>query len=199
MISILFAVSSLIAKYATTDPVYATNASIYLIVASSLFIIVSVWVTVASIHAQESDYINLNKKRNEINACIDIYKAKNKEVQEMTEKMLSHELNIIKSISPENSMDPQNFTDNILSKNLLTQLPDCHAVSSVKQMIGEIDSKRDYIGNALSNYNDRICNIKTRQGNPLIYSPFVKKYEVHFVEVENLDDPEQAKIKITEA
>jgi len=198
IISVLFAISSLIAKYAITNPVYATNSAGTLIAAAFIFIIISVAVTVGYMWGQQNDYINLNKRSNEINVTIDVYKAKNKEVQEMTKKMLSHELEIIKSISPENSVDPQTFQDNILSKNLLTSLPECHAVSSVKQLITELDSKRSYIETALSKYNELICNIKRRQGNSLIYSPFIHKYDVHFVEVENLDDPEQAKIKISE-
>ena len=143
IITVFLAICSFATKNIVTGATFLAGFTV-------IAFIVSVWTTVFFMLYQKKDYIKLNKSKNELNTTIGIFKAKSKEVQDTTQIMLSHELEIIKSIvpNPENNKD-QNFTDNILSKNLLTQLPDCHAIKSIGQMVDDLDTKRIYIQRAI--------------------------------------------------
>lgn len=189
-VTILSAICSIIIKATFADYNYTIGS----LVVTGIFITVSSITTLVFIHEQERDYLNLGKIKSNIKAAIEKYKTKHKEINDLISKMFSHELEVIKHLSSE-TIKPEEFKNNTLSNNLLTQLPDLQAIGSVRDLVNDLNYSRGAVISNLREYNETVNNIKRRQGNSLIYTPFVKKYLVSFAEVRNLDDPPNIKLQ----
>lgn len=147
-----------------------------LFVFSGIFLVVSFFVTVFNIPTQKSDYISLKRKEADIQVALSKLKIMEKEYKEKEKTILNHEYEITKNLGFSFKDDIKGQGDNVLSHNLLAQLPELKAFENIKKFTQRIKDDRDRIFYKIEEYNQIIANILSRQENPLIYCPFIIKY-----------------------
>lgn len=148
---------------------------------AGIFLFVSICVTLSCISLQKRDIISLKQKEIEIK---NIMKQLNFVKKEYTEKginILNHELEIIKNLGFSVKNIPSPSSDNILSHNLLAQLPDLKALSIIQDFLYRTNKLEQSVIDKINYYNETITFIKKRQENPLIYSFFIPKYNIPFM------------------
>jgi len=163
----------------------------FLIIITTLSIIINIGITIAKYLMHISDYIALNSLKEEINMVIQKYPILCKEVEETSQKLLTHELEFIKCISP-GTIDTS--SNNSLSHNLLTQLPKSEAITSVKGLMNSLDNHRNRITERVEKYNDKVSQILTTQSSFWILTP-VPKYKVNLLRLKNLNKPEECAVE----
>lgn len=182
MIWYIITIASLICGTISRIVTLPDNFGLALFVIAGIFFIISFIVTLYCINCQKDDYISLGQRQKAINILFANLKILKEEYAIKEEKVLKHEISIINCLGMPLKNEIDSSGDNVLSHNLLAQIPELNAINNINNLYSTIKQAREYIINEIKYYNNDVTDIKRRQENTLICTPFIPRYNVSYYE-----------------
>jgi len=157
----------------------------------TIFLVVSTIVTLTHLYIHKEMVMSLPKRKNEIEDAIEDYKIQYKEMEDLTKKVLAHELELIKTFSQDKGDSQQ---ENVLSFNSTAQLPIGQASLISQTSMTTLKNQRGAILGKLKEYNDRVLEIEIIQHNSFINTPLIKNVDISYLKIYNFDNIETIKV-----
>lgn len=168
------------------------------IVFTGLSVIVTIITIVIQIEEHDNNYRKVKTRRVSINLAIEELRGTVRQSDSIMNKSYDHEIQIVDKIT---KAIPAGNTgrDSILSKNLLTQMPDLKASDVASKALGDIDSDRHQVINSIKHYNETVESLSQAQGcSVIVRVPLIKYYNIpDCLSIKSIDDLEN--IEIVEA
>jgi len=176
LITILFFIGSIFSWTTGLN----SSISITLTIISGFFFLVSFFVSIVGIIAQNENLIDLKKIRITIDTLLDKYKLLHKEKNLLVNIIMDHDLDYINSLCIEIEEGSNSFNN--------IQIPPGQAIDKIKQLAQEIENALSEVISVTESYNRIIRNLKETQANRIFCSPFIKRNKVLFIKVNNIEE-----------